>query len=68
MSEEFSRLFEPVTIGNIEIKNRIAMAPMAILGLVTTEGGFFQKGGRVLYREGKRGMRPDNNRSDKSGK
>lgn len=43
MSEEFSRLFEPVTIGNIEIKNRIAMAPMAILGLVATEGGFSKR-------------------------
>ncbi len=43
MSEEFSRLFEPVTIGNVEIKNRIAMAPMAILGLVTTEGGFSKR-------------------------
>lgn len=43
MSEEFSKLFEPIRVGNVEIKNRIAMAPMAILGLVTPEGGFSKR-------------------------
>jgi 2-enoate reductase len=37
---EYSKLFEPIRIGKVEIKNRIAMAPMAIAGLTTPEGGF----------------------------
>ena len=38
MSQKFSRLFEPVQIGKVEIKNRIAMAPMGIIGLVNPDG------------------------------
>lgn len=34
----FSRLFEPVRIGQVEIKNRIAMAPMGIGGLLSSGG------------------------------
>jgi 2-enoate reductase len=37
---KYSKLFLPIGIGNIEIKNRIAMAPMAIGGLTTPDGGF----------------------------
>jgi len=55
MSEEFSRLFEPVTIGNIEIKNRIAMAPMAITGLVTPEGGYSERAADYLIERAKGG-------------
>jgi 2-enoate reductase len=38
MAGKFSRLFEPVKIGEVEIKNRIAMAPMGIGGLVNSDG------------------------------
>jgi 2-enoate reductase len=37
---KYSKLFEPISIGKVEIKNRIAMAPMAIGGLTTPDGGF----------------------------
>ncbi len=40
----YTRLFEPVTIGSIEMKNRFAMAPMGPLGLSDNEGAFNQKG------------------------
>lgn len=35
---EYPRLFEPVRIGKVWMKNRIAMAPMGIVGLTTPEG------------------------------
>ena len=38
MDRKFNRLFEPIKIGEIEIKNRIAMAPMGIAGLVNSDG------------------------------
>ena len=38
MQPKFSRIFEPIKIGELEIKNRIAMAPMAIFGLVNLDG------------------------------
>jgi len=34
----FPKLFEPVRISTLEIKNRIAMAPMGIIGLTTPDG------------------------------
>ena len=39
----FGKLFEPVGIGKVAIKNRIAMAPMGIIGLVDGEGGLTQR-------------------------
>jgi 2-enoate reductase len=41
---QYANLFEPVRIGQLEIKNRFAMAPMGPLGLSDTEGAFNQKG------------------------
>ena len=38
MARKFSRLFEPVNIGRIEIRNRIVMAPMGLAGLVNPDG------------------------------
>jgi len=35
-----TRIFEPIKIGSIEIKNRIAMEPMGLMGLADREGGF----------------------------
>ncbi len=41
---EYSELFTPIKIGNVEIKNRFALAPMGPLGLADTDGGFNQRG------------------------
>lgn len=38
MDRKFDRLFKSIKIGEIEIKNRIAMAPMGIAGLVNLDG------------------------------
>ncbi|MDN5348512.1 MAG: 2-enoate reductase [Clostridia bacterium] len=43
MVATYTRLFEPIKIGKLEIKNRIAMAPMGVLGLVTQDGCFSQR-------------------------
>ncbi len=37
-------LFQPVNIGKVRIKNRIAMAPMGIVGLTTPDGNPNQRG------------------------
>lgn len=39
----FKKLFEPIKIGGVQVKNRIAMAPMGILGLSTERGGFSKR-------------------------
>jgi len=36
----FERLFDPIRIGRVEIKNRIAMAPMGLEYMVDSDGGF----------------------------
>jgi 2-enoate reductase len=38
MASKFRRIFEPIKIGEVEIKNRIAMAPMGIGGLLNLDG------------------------------
>ena len=42
-SIKFQKLFEPIKIGSVLIKNRIAMAPMAIAGLVSPDGSPAQR-------------------------
>ena len=37
------KLFEPIKIGPVEIKNRIAMAPMGIVGLTNPDGSLTQR-------------------------
>ncbi len=44
MVEKFRRLFEPITIGSVEIKNRVAMAPMGALGLLNPDGSLGPRG------------------------
>ncbi|AOQ25019.1 Cinnamate reductase [Moorella thermoacetica] len=39
----YTRLFEPIKIGKVEIKNKIAMAPMGVLGLATQDGCFSKR-------------------------
>lgn len=40
---KFERLFEPVNIGKVNIKNRIAMAAMNPIGLANRDGGLSQR-------------------------
>ena len=44
MSSMFSKIFEPIKIGAVEIKNRVAMAPMGILGLTNPDGSLNKRG------------------------
>lgn len=44
MSDKFSKILEPIKIGTVEIKNRIAMAPMGILGLTNPDGSLNKRG------------------------
>lgn len=41
---KYQKLFTPVKIGTVEIRNRFAMAPMGPLGLSDGEGGWNQRG------------------------
>ena len=43
MGATFKKLFEPVMIGGIEIRNRIAMAPMGVPGLLNPDGSLGQR-------------------------
>lgn len=43
-SMKYEKLFTPIKIGDVNIKNRFAMAPMGPLGLADTDGGFNQRG------------------------
>lgn len=38
-----SKLFEPMKIGSVEIKNKISMAPMGAFGLVSDDGSYNQR-------------------------
>jgi len=40
MSQKYGKLFEPITIGNMRIKNRTAMAPMGLVCYSDQNGGF----------------------------
>jgi 2-enoate reductase len=44
MSNKFNKLLEPIKIGKVEIKNRIAMAPMGVLGLTNPDGSLNKRG------------------------
>ncbi|MDP4085955.1 MAG: FAD-dependent oxidoreductase [Bacillota bacterium] len=44
MTTRFSKLFEPIKIKNVEIKNRYSMAPMGPIGFVDSNGAFTQEG------------------------
>ncbi len=37
------KLFEPVSIGKVRLKNRVAMAPMGIMGLTNSDGSLTQR-------------------------
>jgi 2-enoate reductase len=44
MGVHCSKLLEPVKIGKVEIKNRVAMAPMGIAGLLNADGSLGPRG------------------------
>ena len=44
MKNEFRKIFEPVKIGAVEIKNRIALASMGNFGLTNPDGSFNRRG------------------------
>ncbi|MBQ6551930.1 MAG: FAD-dependent oxidoreductase [Lachnospiraceae bacterium] len=41
---KYQKLFTPVKVGSVTLKNRFAMAPMGCLGLSDAEGGWNQRG------------------------
>jgi 2-enoate reductase len=43
MPISYPKLFEPIIIGNVEIKNRIAMAPIGLVGLRNPDGSLKQR-------------------------
>jgi 2-enoate reductase len=44
MGNRFNKLLEPIKIGKVEIKNRVAMAPMGVQGLLNPDGSLGQRG------------------------
>lgn len=54
---KYSKLFSPIKIGNITIKNRFAMAPMGPLGLADANGGWNQRGIDYYVERAKGGTR-----------
>ena len=43
MSRRYQKLFEPTQIGSVEIKNRVAMAPMCPMGLTNPDGTYSRR-------------------------
>jgi 2-enoate reductase len=44
MTNKLQKLFEPMRIGEVQIKNRIAMAPMGVIGLLNPDGSLGPRG------------------------
>ena len=53
---KFQKLFEPMKIGRLELKNRVSMAPMGLSGLVTSEGGFTPRGIEYFVERARHGV------------
>jgi 2-enoate reductase len=43
MANRYAKLFEPTTIGKLQLKNRISMAPMGPIGYADANGAFNQR-------------------------
>lgn len=56
MTSKFKKLLEPIMIGEVEIKNRIAMAPMGVLGLLNLDGSLAQRGVEYYIERAKGGV------------
>lgn len=44
MTKSYAKLFEPIKIKDVEIKNRYSMAPMGPIGFVDDDGAFTEEG------------------------
>jgi len=55
VDSKHSKSFEPIKIGKLEIKNRIAMSPMAVIGLTTLGGAFSQRAVQYYIERARRG-------------
>ena len=49
MSGKYQKLFEPLTVGELTIKNRISMAPLGMIAMADPCGGFYRKRPGILY-------------------
>jgi 2-enoate reductase len=56
MKRKFSKLLEPIKIGQVEIKNRIAMAPMAVFRLVGPDGNLSERAIRYYLERARGGV------------
>lgn len=54
MENRYEKIFEPCSIGNVKIKNRMFMAPMGPVGFADQDGGF-TRAGQEYYTERARG-------------
>lgn len=43
MTTPYQKLFEPITIGKLTLKNRFSMAPLGMVAMSDAQGGFTQK-------------------------
>ena len=55
MNGKYKKLFDPMTIGKVKLKNRFVMAPMGPLGLGDAQGGFNDRGIEYYTRRAKGG-------------
>lgn len=55
MNGKYKKLFDPMTIGKVKLKNRFVMAPMGPLGLGDEQGGFNDRGIEYYTRRAKGG-------------
>lgn len=55
MNGKYKKLFDPMTIGKVNLKNRFVMAPMGPLGLGDEQGGFNDRGIEYYTRRAKGG-------------
>lgn len=55
MANKYQKLFEPMQIGKLQIKNRISMAPMGPVGFTDDNGGFNERGQEYYVERAKGG-------------
>ncbi len=56
MTIETGKLFEPMTIGKLRLKNRTAMAPMGLVGYSDANGGFTEEAQNYYIERAKGGV------------
>lgn len=58
MSTKYAKLFEPASIGGVSLKNRLAMAPMGMVGMSDYMGGFTENAQNYYIERAKGGVGP----------